>query len=340
MLVVYKYLWFSNKSISGLHTGFSILFTNNLPMASIQHDVLRLSLNNVGWLFKLNNVGINQLRGLLQLGTLGMFIPMGVNLKRTKINKRDAEWLIPDNAHPDKVLLYFHGGGYALGSTDTHRSMVGRIAKKSGVRCLLASYRRIPESPYPAAINDAMAAYQWLLSEGYAAENILLGGDSAGGGLAITTQLRLKEKGIDLPGGTICLSPWTDLAITGDSVQKNGSNDPLTDIGLMKKWGRLYAGKEAITNPQVSPMYADLTGLPPILLQASRGEVLYDDSRRLAEHAERDGVEIEFQEWDGLMHWWHLFWQTVPEGREAIDNVIDFMQKQGFSLNATNDTTT
>jgi acetyl esterase/lipase len=308
-------------------------------MASIQHDVLRMSLNNVGWFFKLNTVGINQLRGLLQLGTLGMFIPLGVNLKRAQINNREAEWLIPDNAHPDKVLLYFHGGGYALGSTDTHRSMVGRIAKKSGIRCLLASYRRIPESAYPAALNDGVAAYEWLLNEGYAAENILIGGDSAGGGLAITTQLKLREKGMPLPGGTICLSPWTDLAITGDSVQRNTYKDPLTDIPLMKKWGRLYAGNQPITNPLVSPMYGELTDLGPMLIQVSTDEVLYDDARRLAEHAERDNVEVDFQVWEGLMHWWHLFWQTVPEGREAIDNVIEFMRAQGFYLDTTNTAT-
>lgn len=300
-------------------------------MASFQHDLLRLSLNNVGWLLKLNNVGINQLRSLLQLGTLGMFIPWGVTLKRTKIGKREAEWLIPDKEQTGKVLLYFHGGGYALGSTDTHRSMVGLIAKKSGVRTLLASYRRIPESPFPAALNDALAAYEWLLSEGYAAQDILIGGDSAGGGLAITLQLALREKGLDLPAATVCLSPWTDLAITGDSVQKNIHKDPLTDIPRMKKWGRLYASKEAITNPLISPMYGDLTSLSPILIQTSTDEALYDDARRLAEHAERDKVEVELQQWEGLMHWWHLFWQTVPEGRDAIDKIVAFMKKHEFS---------
>lgn len=299
-------------------------------MASIQHDFIRLSLNNVSWFLKLNNVGINQLRNLLQLSTLGMFIPLGVNLKKTKIKNREAEWLVPDKAHPEKVLLYFHGGGYALGSTDTHRSMVGLFAKKSGISVLLASYRRIPESPFPAALNDAMAAYQSLLEEGYKPENILVGGDSAGGGLAITLQLKLKEKQMALPAGTICLSPWTDLAITGDSVQKNTHRDPLTDIPRMKKWGRIYAGKEAITNPLISPMYGELTGFGPMLVQASTSEVLYDDARRLVEHAERDKVQVDFQEWEGLMHWWHLFWQVVPEANEAIDKIVAFMETLGF----------
>ena len=299
-------------------------------MASIQHDFIRLSLNNVSWFLKMNNVGINQLRNLLQLGTLGMFIPLGVNLKKTQIKNRSAEWLIPDKAHPNKVLLYFHGGGYALGSTDTHRSMVGIFAKRSGVSVLLASYRRIPESPFPAALNDALAAYEWLLEEGYKPEDILVGGDSAGGGLAITLQLKLKEKGIPLPAGSVCLSPWTDLAITGDSVQKNIDRDPLTDIPRMKKWGRIYAGKEAITNPLISPMYGELTGFGPMLIQASTSEVLYDDARRLVEHAERDQVQVDFQEWEGLMHWWHLFWQVVPEANEAIDKIVTFMQELGF----------
>ena len=299
-------------------------------MASIQHDFIRLSLNNVSWFLKMNNVGITQLRSLLQLGTLGMFIPLGVNLKKTQIKNRGAEWLIPDKAHPNKVLLYFHGGGYALGSTDTHRSMVGIFAKRSGVSVLLASYRRIPESPFPAALNDALAAYEWLLEEGYKPEDILVGGDSAGGGLAITLQLKLKEKGVILPAGSICLSPWTDLAITGDSVQKNIDRDPLTDIPRMKKWGRLYAGKEAITNPLISPMYGELTGFGPMLVQASTSEVLYDDARRLVEHAERDKVQVDFQEWEGLMHWWHLFWQVVPEANEAIDKIVAFMKELGF----------
>ncbi|OJJ19130.1 hypothetical protein BKI52_20150 [marine bacterium AO1-C] len=305
-------------------------------MASIQHDFIRLSLNNVSWFLKMNNVGINQLRNLLQLGTLGMFIPFGVNLKKTKIKNRDAEWLIPDKAHPNKVLLYFHGGGYALGSTDTHRSMVGIFAKRSGVSVLLASYRRIPESPFPAALNDAMAAYEGLLEQGYKPEDILVGGDSAGGGLAITLQLMLKEKEIALPAGSICLSPWTDLAITGDSVQKNIHRDPLTDIPRMKKWGRIYAGKEAITNPLISPMYGKLTGFGPMLVQASTDEVLYDDARRLVEHAERDNVKIDFQEWQGLMHWWHLFWQVVPEANEAIDKIVTFMQELDFYYSTKN----
>ena len=299
-------------------------------MASIQHDVIRLSLSNLGWFLKMNNVSINQLRNLLQLGTLGMFIPFGVNLKKTKIKNRDAEWLIPDKSAPDKAFLYLHGGGYALGSTDTHRSMVGYIAKKSGIPVLLASYRRIPESAFPSALNDALAAYDWLLEQGYKAENILIGGDSAGGGLAITTQLALRNRGTALPGASVCLSPWTDLAITGDSVQKNIHRDPLTDIPRMKKWGRIYAGKEAITDPLISPMYGELTGFGPMLVQVSTDEVLYDDSRRLVEHAERDNVQVDFQEWEGLMHWWHLFWQFVPEASEAIDKIIEFMKKNDF----------
>ncbi len=298
-------------------------------MPSLQHNLLKLSLNSLSLSMPLRGPDIAKLRTLLDVSALWMLLPWGVHFKPFHIGGLRAAWLIPSRADKSKVLLYLHGGGYALGSSHTHRSMVGQIAKVTGLPALLVGYRKIPESPFPAAIDDALAAYEWLLDQGYEGHDIVVGGDSAGGGLAIALQLALKDKCLPMPAGTICLSPWTDLAVTGKSVEKNKDHDPLVRVDKMKEWGQMYAAHRLLNNPLISPFYGDLRGLPPILIQVSTDEVLYDDSVRLAEAARNAGVQVTMQEWKGLIHWWHIFWRIVPEAEEAIEKLAH-LEKYGI----------
>jgi len=290
-------------------------------MPSIQHNLLKLSLNGFSFSLPLRGSDVGKLRAVLDFSALWSMLPWGVHFKPFHIGGLKAEWLIPNRADKSKVLLYLHGGGYALGSSHTHRSMVGQIAKITGLPALLIGYRKIPESPFPAALDDAVSAYEWLLKQGYNGCDILLGGDSAGGGLAISMQLVLKSKCLPLPAGTVCFSPWTDLAVTGSSVKKNESKDPLVRVDKMKKWGEMYAAHRLLNNPLISPLYGDLRGLSPILIQVSKDEILYDDSVRMALAAQKAGVKVTLQEWKGLIHWWHIFWRIIPEAEEALDKL-------------------
>lgn len=242
----------------------------------------------------------------------------------------DAEWIRPDISDREKVILYLHGGGYALGSSHTHRSFVGQLTKDSGMTALMAIYRKIPECKFPAALDDAKAAYDYLINQGYLPQNIVFAGDSAGGGLCLSLLQKLRNENLPLPCACVLLSPWTDLAVTGQNVEKNVVNDPLVRVDKMKEWGKIYAGKYELTNPLISPLYANLSGLPPMLIQVSNSEALWDDSKRLHEAALKAGVNVVFQEFDDLMHWWHIFWQLLPESKDSITKISAFLKEHVF----------
>ncbi len=264
---------------------------------------------------------ISTLRFMLDMNSLWMLLPWGVHFEKFMIDNVPAEWIAPPGACPEKVMMYLHGGGYALGSSQTHRSMVGKITQHSNIPTLLVGYRKIPESQYPAALEDALKAYDWLLNKGYAPENIVFGGDSAGGGLALATMVALRDTGKPLPAAGILLSPWTDLTVSAPSFADFEANDPLIRSDKMKKWGKIYAGDHDLTHPWISPAYADLTGLPPLLIQVSETEALLDDSLRIVKNAREAGVEVTLQTWNNLMHWWHIFWHLLPEARSALRKI-------------------
>lgn len=305
-------------------------------MPSRQHESIRNILNTAAKPLKEKGKTpeIHHMRHLLEMGTFFYLLPWGVHQKQVQIeikgsvNRIDADLLVPNNADRNKVLLYFHGGGYTIGSTHSHRSMVGKIAKKAGIVALLVDYRKAPENPFPAALDDALSAYKSLLNRGKKPENIVVAGDSAGGGLTLALLIALKEREWPQPAAAVCLSPWVDLTATGDSIYTNAGHDPLVDILKMKKFARLYAGDHHLNHPLISPLFADLTGIAPLLIQVSTSEMLYDDGRRLAEKATQAGVEVTMQTWEGLMHWWHLFQRIVPEAGEAVDKITEFIKKK------------
>jgi len=272
------------------------------------------------------------MRPILEVSTLFALLPWGVGFKPIVLRNKKcfrtvkAEAIIPNYpTNTDQIILYLHGGGYTLGSSHTHRSLVGRIAKITNRVAIMPEYRKAPENPFPAALEDAVFSFKALLERGKNPEDIILMGDSAGGGLAIATQLKLKELNLPQAGAVVCLSPWVDLAATGESIDRFQNEDPLVDKAKMKLWADLYSGEYDVRHPHISPLYADLSGLKPLLIQVSSGEMLYDDSVRLAQKAKDAGVDVTLQTWEGLIHWWHIFQRTVPEAGDAVDKIADFV---------------
>jgi len=245
-----------------------------------------------------------------------------------KIGKIPAEWVIAPNASDKRVVLYLHGGGYIIGSINTHRELASRISRASEARILLIDYRLAPENKFPAAIEDATLAYRWLLKEEYNPDNIVIAGDSAGGGLTLATLVELRDQGEPLPAGAVCLSPWTDLEGLGESMKTKAKEDPWISGDSTGEIAKLYLGNADPRNPLASPLHANLKGLPPILIQVGTSEVLLDDSVRFANQAKKVGVKVNLEIWEDMIHVFQAFATYLPEGREAIDHIGKFIKEQ------------
>ncbi len=259
-----------------------------------------------------------------------MFIPpaRGIDFRGFEIDGIPAAWLIPVGADDDRVILYLHGGGWVVGSIKSHRKMVGRIAAEAGCRALMIDYRLAPEHPFPAGLEDCHRAYTWLLEQGYDPAKIVIAGDSAGGGLTLSTMLAARDAGQSLPAAGVCMSPGTDCANTGESWKTNARRDPLICEGIGALWIGMYLSGCDACDPLASPLYADLSGLPPLLIQVGTREVLLDDSTRLADLAEREGVQVELEVWDGMWHVWQFFCPIMPESTDAIRKIGRFCREK------------
>jgi monoterpene epsilon-lactone hydrolase len=255
-------------------------------------------------------------------------VPKDVECERATTCRVPAEWVIAPNASHNHVILYLHGGGYISGSIKTHRELASRISRAAKSRVLIIDYRLAPEAPFPAALEDAEKAYQWLTSEkGIKPSDLAIVGDSAGGGLTVATLVKLRDEGIALPTSAVCLSPWTDLANTGMSFKRNVKIDPFLIPEELVFMADKYLNGEDAHNPLASPLYADLHGLPPILIQVGTSEVLLDDSVRLADRAKAHGVEVKLDIWKDMIHVFQAFAAFVPESRQAIDQIGMFIRK-------------
>ena len=238
-----------------------------------------------------------------------------------------AEWIYAPNAAEDRVLMYLHGGGYMIGSMRTHRVPLSRLSRASRARVLGLEYRLAPENPFPAALDDSVAAYRWLLAQGIKSKNIVIGGDSCGGGLSIATLGALRYLGEPMPAAGISHSGWTDLANTGNSIVTKAEEDPLIDKEMLDNMASAYLGDRDRTAPLASPFYADLSGLPPLLVQVGSAEVLLDDSIKFAERAKKAGVDVTLEVWDDMPHIWQVFAPFLPEAQEAIDHCGEFFRE-------------
>jgi monoterpene epsilon-lactone hydrolase len=239
----------------------------------------------------------------------------------------DAFWFEPPNARPHKAMLYLHGGGYVFGSAqDTHRDLISRLAQTAECCVLAVDYRLAPEHPYPAALDDVLKAYRWLLAAGHAPRNIAVAGDSAGGGLAFALMLKLLAGGEPVPAALVTISPWTDLALTGASIAENAGRDMLIAEHHLVRAAAFYVGDADPRDPLISPLYGDVAHLPPTLIQVGSEESLVDDSRRMAARLKAAGVPVVMEEWRRMPHVWHLFARFLPEARAAIDHIGLFLR--------------
>ncbi len=237
-----------------------------------------------------------------------------------------AAWVSTPEAKQDQAILYLHGGGYYAGSLTTHQALAANISLEADARVLLVDYRLAPEHPFPAAVEDATQAYRWLLRRGLPPERMAVAGDSAGGGLAVAAMLEWKASGEPLPAAGVCLSPWFDLALTGESIETKASVDPILRPSDMPFVAWCYLRSADPKTPTASPLYGDLTGLPPILVQVGTDEILLDDSRRFAERGRRMGVSVRLDIWDEMIHVWHAYSRFVPEARKAIAAIGAFLK--------------
>ncbi|MDB5284227.1 MAG: hypothetical protein JWO06_3302 [Bacteroidota bacterium] len=252
----------------------------------------------------------------------------GFTYTQTEIGGLKAEWIVPKEADESKVLLFFHGGGYATGSINTHRALVSQIAKNAGIKALLFDYRLAPENKYPAPIEDAAMVYQWLLNNGYSSSKIAFGGDSAGGGMSIGTLLWCRDKNIPLPKCAIALSPWLDQSMSGNSYHTHKDIDPMLIAEGFPLWSSNYMGDSDKRSPYASPIFHDLKGLPPICVQVGEEEILLDDSIRFAEKAKADGVSVELEVFAKKFHVFNAFWRVLPRAREANKKLGAFIKGQ------------
>jgi monoterpene epsilon-lactone hydrolase len=236
-----------------------------------------------------------------------------------------GEWVYATGFDPERVILYLHGGGYISGSPQTYRMLIAQIARAADARVLAPDYRLAPEHPYPAALEDVQTAYFWLLEQGVAPENIVVAGDSAGGGLTIALMLTLRETGAPLPAGGVCLSPWFDLALEGESLRANAGMDYLNEH-MIRAAVQMYSKDHDARDPLISPLYADLQGLPPLLIQSGTVDMLIDDAKRFAQRAKAAGVTVELELAENMVHVFQFFYLVSPEARQAIKHIGRFVR--------------
>jgi len=237
-----------------------------------------------------------------------------------------GQWHEAQLGSKETVVLYFHGGGYVLGSPTSHAGMAAMMADLAQARVFVLNYRLAPETPFPGALEDAISAYKALLEKGEKPEKIVIAGDSAGGGLAVALMVALKEEGIPLPAAGVCLSPWADLSFSGDSMQANAQADSILCRESLAWLGGQYLADLAANDPRVSPIFADLTGLPPLLIQVGSDEVLLDDAVRLNKVAKKAGVDSKLEVWNGQVHVWPLMSKLIPEARQALQGIGMFIK--------------
>lgn len=266
------------------------------------------------------------------------FLPLvdGTMVEPISVDGVPSEWVRPATVvSTDTCILYLHGGGYVLGSCNTHRPLASHLAARSGMPVLLVDYRLGPEFPYPAAVDDAVTAYEWLLARGFEPDRIVVAGDSAGGGLTLALLLALRDRGRPLPALGVPISPWTDLTLSGDSMDSMADRDPMVKRAGLQRMADWYRASTAATDPLVSPLFGDPTGLPPLLIHVGEVETLRDDAVRFAQRATEAGVDVTLEVWPEMIHVWHVFGPDVPESEAGVARIAEFIASRlGLSLPA------
>lgn len=271
---------------------------------------------------------LKQSREVLDENGAKFKVPADVTLEPVSADGVDAEFLTAPGSDPEKVVLYLHGGGYAIGSIKSHRYLMQNISRASGARTLGINYALAPENPFPAAIEDAAGAYRWLLKQGFKPKNIAIAGDSAGGGLTLATLLYLRDAGDPLPAAGVGISPWTDMTCSADSYTTRLAIDPMVLGNGLQKMADFYVGDADKKNPLASPVFADMTGMPPLLIHVGGREVLYDDAITVYGNAKKAGVDVELLDEPEMFHVWHAFAPMLDEAQQAVDKIGVYLRSK------------
>ena len=253
-------------------------------------------------------------------------VPGDVKVERVTARSVPAEWLTTPADSPDAAVLYLHGGGYVIGSPRSHRHLAAAIGAAAEAAVLLPDYRLAPEHPFPAALDDAVIAYRWLLEKNVAPQRIVIAGDSAGGGLTVATLLALRDAGAPMPAAGVCISPWVDLSCSLPTHTTRAAVDPIVTREGVGAMATAYLAGQDPKTPLASPLFADLRGLPPLLIHVGDDEVLLDDSLELADRARKAGVDVTLDVRPQMIHVWHWFFPMLDEGQQAIDRIGEFVR--------------
>jgi acetyl esterase/lipase len=297
-------------------------------MSSLRAKIVRLTSGAFFKRIELTKLDVKKLRRQISRLSALMLPAFGVQIDVDQLNGLHVEWLTPKNSMDGKLLLYLHGGGYIVGGCDMHRQMVSHIARAGRIRTLLPEYRLAPEHRFPAALDDAVSTYRSLLDMGIRPEDIIIGGDSAGGGLTVGLLLTLRDAGDPLPAAAVLLSPFLDATGSGDSMQTRKDRDPLFYPEGLSFIVDQYCDPHQRRFPQISPVFADVEGLPPMLIQVGDDEILLSDSERLAEKCVAAGIDVELQIWPQMWHVFQMFVGKMPEAKKAIKQMGTYIQSQ------------
>ena len=283
----------------------------------------------------LSDMTIDELRAAIEEGAFPL--DEDTTVTSVDVDGVPGEWIVQPESDSNRRVLYVHGGGYVMGSLDSHRRLCADIARAGACAVLSLDYRLAPEHPFPAAVEDALAGleYIWVNGPDGAGEatSVFVAGDSAGGGLTLATLIAARDRGLRQATGGIGLSPWTDLAATPEELASEGLNDPTipdnrTAITASQEWAAVYAGDADRTDPLLSPVFADYTSIPPLLLQVGAVEMICRDTTRVTEKARAAGVDVTEEVWDDMFHVWQAFAPMLPEGQQAIDRIGEWLRER------------
>ncbi|RIH62748.1 alpha/beta hydrolase [Mariniphaga sediminis] len=270
-----------------------------------------------------NSFSVIEFRKGIDRTSAKMKLPKNISSEQIQINAINAEWIIPEGHEENKILLYIHGGGFISGSCLTHRMHVAKFANGSKLKSLVFDYRLAPENPFPAALEDCIEVYTWLLHQGYKSGDIVIGGESAGGTLTLSLLLALKEKGIDFPKAAFSISPVTDLRCLADSFQYNANND-IAPMGSWNVWTQYYIANNNPLNPLLSPQFGNYEGLPPIFICVGTHEIHLNDCENVARIANEQGVNVRLRKWDKMIHAFPILSPFFPEAKQAMTEICEF----------------
>jgi acetyl esterase/lipase len=270
---------------------------------------------------------VADIRAEFDAGLAGAALPPGWNATPFDLG-RPGEHLRGPSAALNRAILYLHGGGYCIGGLHSHRALAAQLGHAAQSEVFTLDYRRAPEWPLPAALDDALAAYERLIESSQAAQSIVLMGDSAGGGLAFSLAVRIRDEGLPGPLAIVAISPWTDLSLSGDSLRFKAEDDPALTRAVLEEMAQRYLGGADPRDPRASPLFADLAGLPPILIHVGGDEILLSDAERFVAAARAAGVDATVEIWPGLFHVWHAFFAAIEEGREGISEIGAWLRRR------------